>query len=103
MTEKVTHSTTRYSITKEERAERFAKQKGKCLLCPRLATDLDHNHATGTVRGFLCHGCNTMLGNVREDPRWLADLARRNPLKARRYESAILYLEIFGRDRRLAS
>lgn len=32
----------------------------------QIATD--HSHVTGMVRGLLCHRCNLVLGQVREDP-----------------------------------
>ena len=28
----------------------------------------DHSHAKGHFRGWLCHGCNTVLGMVDDDP-----------------------------------
>jgi hypothetical protein len=31
------------------------------------ALHMDHDHATGAFRGWLCHGCNTALGNTGED------------------------------------
>lgn len=37
---------------------------------------LDHDHATGRARGFLCHRCNTALGMVRDDVRILLALAK---------------------------
>ena len=28
----------------------------------------DHNHATGGFRGLLCHGCNTSIGHLKDNP-----------------------------------
>lgn len=41
-------------------------QGGKCAnpTCDRAAEQVDHCHATGTVRGVLCRQCNTALGMV---------------------------------------
>ena len=30
----------------------------------RRALHWDHDHATGAFRGWLCHGCNTAMGNL---------------------------------------
>jgi hypothetical protein len=34
----------------------------------------DHDHKTGTFRGWLCHRCNTVLGFVNDDPALLQKL-----------------------------
>lgn len=56
-------------LTDEQYATLLALQGGTCALCPatpkarRLNTD--HDHATGKVRGLLCHRCNRAL------PAWI--------------------------------
>jgi len=47
-------------------------QQERCAICRGVlgtgsATHVDHDHATGVVRGVLCRMCNVALGHVRED------------------------------------
>jgi Recombination endonuclease VII len=64
----------KYKLTDEEMA---ALDRGvTCKLCPELATVVDHCHATGVVRGFLCHGCNVGLGSFRDNPEALSKAAQ---------------------------
>jgi Recombination endonuclease VII len=50
----------------------YFEQDGKCAItsCYREAVSVDHDHATGKVRGLVCQGCNVALGFV-EDAAWL--------------------------------
>lgn len=49
-----------YGLTLEQYQQMKIEQGGKCKICKRIPKKLmvDHNHATGEVRGLLCHGCN---------------------------------------------
>lgn len=60
-----------FRITPEDYSRMLAAQKGVCAICglPEL-TDrclaVDHNHATGKVRGLLCHLCNRGTGMFKD-------------------------------------
>ena len=44
---------------------------------------VDHDHATGEVRGLLCSGCNHAIGHAKDDPtrlRQMADYLERGPV-----------------------
>lgn len=76
-----------HRITREEHARMLAEQDGVCAICgqpdssrtPRgnaKALAVDHNHATGQVRGLLCANCNKGIGNLGDDPHRLAAAIR---------------------------
>lgn len=59
----------RYGITLEDYEALLAKQNGVCAICEQPCKtgerlSVDHNHATGVVRGLLCRGCNFRLGQI---------------------------------------
>lgn len=78
---------TRWPLPKpEERAEvdMWVWQKGHCAWCGRKAGDrlvLDHCHATGLIRGYLCRSCNSVEG-WSSDPIWDGWRAGDNPAAA---------------------
>lgn len=58
----------KYNLSPEGRAFLEEKQDGKCAICLRVKKlCVDHNHATGVVRGLLCISCNVMLGRLNEE------------------------------------
>ena len=85
----------RYGITEEEVYKLLDQQNGKCVICKMTLTppssgtkklkstfNVDHCHKTNKVRGLLCLGCNTGLGQFRDNKELLT--------------SATRYLEMFG-------
>ena len=58
-----------YPPTAEQREWIIKKQHKMCLLCGKTKTlVIDHDHATGEIRGALCSPCNTGLGMFYDDP-----------------------------------
>jgi hypothetical protein len=69
-----------YGLTDEDLA-RLYEQQGRCCAVCRIPlhlgveTKIDHCHATGRVRGLLCHGCNVALGLMKDNPAAIRRLA----------------------------
>lgn len=83
------HYKHRYGLTREQVLEMHKQQGEACAICATAVplsgasrNDLavvDHCHATGKVRGLLCHRCNLLLGGARD--------------RVETLQSAIRYLE----------
>lgn len=65
----------RYGLTLADYDRILAGQEGACAICytdtpggPGGRFAVDHDHATGVVRGLLCSRCNFVLGYAKEDP-----------------------------------
>ena len=70
----MTNALALYGIDKTQHAAMLRRQDGRCAICDTaVATDIDHDHTTGDVRGLLCGQHNTGLGLFGDDP----DLLRR--------------------------
>ncbi|MFK0290305.1 endonuclease VII domain-containing protein [Streptomyces sp. NPDC090442] len=72
---------TAYGITGDEYRAMGARQCWRCLVCGERAPKgvrlvVDHDHATGRVRGLLHSECNAALGLLRDRPDWLERAAR---------------------------
>lgn len=62
------HLTRRYGISAAEVDELIQQQGGLCAICgEERATQVDHDHQKGIVRGILCDGCNGGLSAFDED------------------------------------
>jgi hypothetical protein len=61
----------RYGLTETDYDSMLRRQNGVCAICrqsPKWRLVIDHCHTTGRVRGLLCGGCNTGIGQLRDDP-----------------------------------
>jgi hypothetical protein len=70
------HLSQSYGLATDDVAELLADQSGICVICLRRpAIHVDHDHATGAVRGMLCFRCNAGLGQFSDDVGLLARAA----------------------------
>lgn len=67
----------RYGITLETYKQLLHKQGYKCAICGKSPKEngkslgVDHCHKTNLIRGLLCITCNTVLGQLKDDPKLL--------------------------------
>ena len=72
-----------YGITRGEYDLLLIKQEFGCACCGSTHSKrkghkrlvVDHDHATGEVRGLLCHPCNVALGLLYDDSQLIRTLA----------------------------
>lgn len=77
-----------YGISSEQWEALLKKQNNSCAICggpptaPKHRLTVDHDHATGRVRGLLCGHCNKGLGSFMD--------------KIENLEKAVGYLKEYG-------
>jgi hypothetical protein len=70
---RASHLKTKYGLTVPEYNALLKVQGGNCAICKTAnwvnrEPHVDHDHATGRVRGILCPSCNTAVGFIKENP-----------------------------------
>ena len=64
----------KYGINRVQWLTMVDGQNGKCAICKvNQATQVDHDHITGKIRGALCPRCNSGLGHFKDDPKRLLE------------------------------
>jgi hypothetical protein len=67
---KVRQKIRKYGLKPTEYEHLLSQQNNKCAICGEppngKALAIDHDHATGKVRGLLCHSCNNGLGRFKD-------------------------------------
>ncbi len=64
----------KYGLSTYQFFELLKAQEYSCAICFSKAPGgrgrfhVDHDHATGQIRGLLCHRCNTILGHAKDNP-----------------------------------
>jgi hypothetical protein len=65
----------RYGLTQEALEEMIREQGGGCAICGtrewrgrHRSPAVDHDHATGKIRGVLCDRCNMAAGLIDDSP-----------------------------------
>lgn len=71
-----------YRVSEEDYQTLLELQNSRCAGCNKHQADMkrkfvvDHDHATGMVRGLLCYGCNAILGQAKDNVQTLRTLAQ---------------------------
>ncbi|WP_233510283.1 endonuclease VII domain-containing protein [Actinomadura craniellae] len=58
----------KYGIDERDEQRMLAAQRGLCAICANEpGGHVDHDHESGAVRGVLCLGCNSGMGQFKDD------------------------------------
>lgn len=78
----------KYGLTVEEYQQMIEATEGKCPICNvelvfegsnrkcEARACVDHDHATGEVRGIVCSRCNLLIGKAKDDAALLMRAAK---------------------------
>lgn len=85
----------KYGLTVDQYQSLVSSQDGVCAVCKEPLTGvahIDHDHATGRIRGVLCRNCNVGLGHFKDDSNLLRAAAHyveisQTPYIVPKYES----------------
>ncbi len=68
----------KYGLCPDDYERLVDQQNGRCAICRGITTRLvvDHDHATGGVRGLLCNRCNVGIGMLGDDLKHLRAATR---------------------------
>ena len=70
----------RYGLTEDQYNKMLSDQNYSCKVCNKHKSNfkrnltVDHCHKTNKIRGLLCNGCNTGLGQLKEDTKIMQKL-----------------------------
>ncbi len=59
-----------YGLNTEQARTVLGRIHGKCPICglkPNSSLHVDHDHATGKMRGLVCANCNHLLGHAKDN------------------------------------
>lgn len=81
------------SVISDTGLKSLKRSTHECVICGATGPlVVDHDHATGKIRGMLCNHCNRGLGHFRDDP-MLLEFARIYLLSSVDDEEAARYLQ----------
>ena len=75
--DRITYYIRKYHFSQDVAEALVENRTGICEICKH--EDLlvvDHNHASGKLRGFICSSCNSALGYAKEDKQILEHLIK---------------------------